>query len=122
MKGKIRTDSGEQTDTGHDFPGNPDKNETRTGHGHCCPPTSGQSWTLLKDESLTSAQIINFGTLLFHGAEVNISIELVAEVHGLVPKLLVPNFDCPKVNGSGIKNQRPKEPESTVKKTQCERS
>ena len=38
---KIRTESGQQTDTGQDFPENPDKNETRTGHGQCCPPTSG---------------------------------------------------------------------------------
>ena len=29
----------------------------------------------------TSAQVINFGTLLFHGAEVNISIEFGAEVN-----------------------------------------
>ena len=29
-----------QTDTGHDYPETPDKNETRTGHGQCCPPTS----------------------------------------------------------------------------------
>ena len=32
--------SGQQTDSGHDIPENPDKNETRTGHGQCCPPTS----------------------------------------------------------------------------------
>ena len=38
---KIRTESGQQTDTGHDFPENQDKNETRTGHGQYCPPTSG---------------------------------------------------------------------------------
>ena len=37
---KIRTESGQRTDTGHDFPENPDKNETRTGHGQYCPPTS----------------------------------------------------------------------------------
>ena len=37
---KIRTEPGQQTDTGHDFPENADKNETRTGHGQCCPPTS----------------------------------------------------------------------------------
>ena len=30
-----------KTDTGHDFPENPDKNETRTGHGQCCPLRSG---------------------------------------------------------------------------------
>ena len=35
---KFRTKSGHQTDTGQDFPENPDKNET--GHGQCCPPTS----------------------------------------------------------------------------------
>ena len=40
---KIRTESGQHTDTGQDFPENPDKNETRTGHGLCCPPTSGTS-------------------------------------------------------------------------------
>ena len=34
----------------------------------------------------TSAPNINFGTLLFHGAEVNISIELGVEVYRLVPK------------------------------------
>ena len=28
---------------GYDFPENPDKNETRTGHGQCCPPTSGSN-------------------------------------------------------------------------------
>ena len=39
----IRTESGQQTDTGHDFPENPDKNKTRTGHGQCCPPTSDQT-------------------------------------------------------------------------------
>ena len=38
---KIRTESGQQTDTGHDFPEDPDKDETRTGHEQCCPPTSG---------------------------------------------------------------------------------
>ena len=55
----------------------------------------------------TSAQVINFGTLLFHGAQVNISIKLGAEVNiwcrspqlgaevTAVPKLLVPNIDCP---------------------------
>ena len=37
---KILTESGQRTDTGQDFPENPDKNETRTGHGQCCPPTS----------------------------------------------------------------------------------
>ena len=37
---KIRTESGQRTDTGQDFPENPEKNETRTGHGQCCPPTS----------------------------------------------------------------------------------
>ena len=45
----------------------------------------------------TSAQVFNFGTLLFHGAEVNIwcrSPQLGAEVTA-VPKLLVPNIDCP---------------------------
>ena len=40
---KIRTESGQQTDTGHDFPENPDKNKTRTGHGQCCPPTSARN-------------------------------------------------------------------------------
>ena len=34
----------------------------------------------LRHQILTSVQVINFGTLLFHGAEVNISIELGAEV------------------------------------------
>ena len=39
--------SGQQTDTGHDFPEIPDKNETRTGHGQYCPPTSAiQSFIL----------------------------------------------------------------------------
>ena len=42
----------------------------------------------LRHQILTSAQVINFDTLLFHGAEVNISIELGAEVHRLAPKLL----------------------------------
>ena len=37
---KSRTESGKQTDTGLDFPENRDKNQTRTGHGHRCPPTS----------------------------------------------------------------------------------
>ena len=43
---KIETESGQQTeseqqtDTGQDFPENPDTNETRTGHGQCCPSTS----------------------------------------------------------------------------------
>ena len=37
---KIWTETGQQTDTGQDFPESPDKNETRTGHGQCCPPTS----------------------------------------------------------------------------------
>ena len=36
---RIRTESGQQTDTGHDFPENPDKNETRAEHGQCCPLT-----------------------------------------------------------------------------------
>ena len=45
---KIRTESGQQTDTGQDFPENPDKNETRTGHGQCCPPTSDYSWVVSK--------------------------------------------------------------------------
>ena len=36
----------------------------------------------------TSAQVINFGTLLFHGAEVNISIKLGAEVIAML------NIDC----------------------------
>ena len=40
---KTQAESGQQTDTGHDFSENPDKNETRTGHGQCCPPTSGLS-------------------------------------------------------------------------------
>ena len=43
----------------------------------------------LRHQILTSTQVINFGTLLFHGAEVNISIELGAEVHSLVAKLLL---------------------------------
>ena len=48
---KIQTDTGfgqqtdskfgQQIDTGHEFQENPDKNETRTGHGQCCPPTFG---------------------------------------------------------------------------------
>ena len=52
---KIRTESGQRTESrqqksgqtgiGHDFPENPEKNETRTGHGQCCPLTSG--WTVL---------------------------------------------------------------------------
>ena len=37
---KIQTEFRHRTDTGHDFPDNPDKNETWTGHGQCCPPTS----------------------------------------------------------------------------------
>ena len=37
---KFRTESGQQTDTGHDFPENPDKNETRAGHGHTCGQTA----------------------------------------------------------------------------------
>ena len=52
---KIRTESGQQTDTRPDFPENPDKNETRTGHGQCYPPTSdnqfmsvGKNWDLLR--------------------------------------------------------------------------
>ena len=32
-------------------------------------------------DTRTSAQVINFDTLLFHGAEVNISIKLGAEVN-----------------------------------------
>ena len=40
IKQKIQTESVQQTDTGHDFLENSDKNETRTGHGQCCPPTS----------------------------------------------------------------------------------
>ena len=36
--------SGQQTDTGDDFPEIPNKNETRTGHGQCCPPTSDLKW------------------------------------------------------------------------------
>ena len=36
---KIQTESGQQTDTGHDFPENPAKNETKTGHGQYYPPT-----------------------------------------------------------------------------------
>ena len=35
----------------------------------------------LRHQILTSAQVINFGTLVFHGAEVNISIKLGAEVN-----------------------------------------
>ena len=42
----------------------------------------------LRQQILTSAQVIHFGTVLFHGAEVKISIELGAEVHSLVTKLL----------------------------------
>ena len=42
---KILTESGQRTDTGQDFPENPDKNETRTGHGQCCPPTSASKNT-----------------------------------------------------------------------------
>ena len=42
----------------------------------------------LRHQILSSAQVINFGILHFHGAEINISIELGAEVHSLVPKLL----------------------------------
>ena len=34
---KIRIE--QLTDTGYDFPENPDKSETRTGHVQCCPPT-----------------------------------------------------------------------------------
>ena len=34
---KIRIESGQLTDTGHDLSKNPDKYETRTGHGQCCP-------------------------------------------------------------------------------------
>ena len=61
----------------------------------------------LRHQILTSAQVNNFGTLLFHGAEVNISIELGVEVNiwcrspqlgaevTAVLKLLVPNIDCP---------------------------
>ena len=40
---------GESPDTGHDFPENPDKNNTRTGHGQYCPPTSASDlipWVL----------------------------------------------------------------------------
>ena len=36
--------SGQQTDIGHDFLENPDKDETMTGHGQCCPPTSAVSY------------------------------------------------------------------------------
>ena len=50
---KIRTESGQQTDTGQDFPENPDKNETRTGHGQCCPPTS--AWNSLRRQWLLVA-------------------------------------------------------------------
>ena len=64
----------------------------------------------LRHQIWTSAQVINFGTPLFHGAEVNISIEIGAEVNiwcrspqvgtevTNVPKLLVPNIDCPLRN------------------------
>ena len=44
----------------------------------------------------TSAKVINFGTLLFHDAEVNISIELGDEVTA------VPNIDCPQQKGRDI--------------------
>ena len=37
---KIRT-SDRPRSPEHDFPENPDKNVTRTGHGQGCPPTSG---------------------------------------------------------------------------------
>ena len=47
----------------------------------------------LRHQILSSAQFINFGTLGFHSAEINISIELGAEITA-VPKLLVPNIDC----------------------------
>ena len=54
-----------------------------------------------------STSNVNFGTLLIHGAKVNISIELGDEVNiwcrspqlgaevTAVRKLLVPNIDCP---------------------------
>ena len=42
---RIRTaDRHGAWDTGHDFPENPDKSETRTGHGQCCPPTVESDW------------------------------------------------------------------------------
>ena len=42
---KIRAESGQQTDTGQDFPENPDKNETMMGHGQLCPQTSAHKLT-----------------------------------------------------------------------------
>ena len=41
----------------------------------------------LRHKSLTSADVINFGKRILHGAEVKISTEIGAEVHSLVPKL-----------------------------------
>ena len=56
---KIRTKSGQrtesrqeksgQTDIGQHFPEKPDKNDTRTGHGQLCPPTSDKR-SLLKHQ------------------------------------------------------------------------
>ena len=59
---KIRTESGQQTDTGQDFPENPDKNETRTGHGQCCPPTSA-SHVLHLNKYLTNVNQLQYNEL-----------------------------------------------------------
>ena len=37
---KIRTESGQQTNTGRDFPDKSDKNKIGLGQKQCCPPTS----------------------------------------------------------------------------------
>ena len=41
-----QTDTGQKirTQSGQDFSDNPETNETSTGHGQCCPPTSGTDW------------------------------------------------------------------------------
>ena len=49
-----------------------------------------ENFPKLRHMLLTSAHVI-----LLNGAEFNISVKLGADVHSLVPKLLVPNIDCP---------------------------
>ena len=68
-----------------------------------------ENFPKLRHMLLTSAHVI-----LLNSAEFNISFKLGADVHSLVPKLLVPNIDRPKVIGSGIKNER-------SKRLECER-
>ena len=59
----------------------------------------------LRHQILISVQVINFGTPLFHGAEVNISIEIGAE--NRLPLALGCEITCQKFGDSFFDGIRP---------------